>query len=89
MGGPSFTTGEEKTMDGYTVVEVVVIVDENGDYAIGVDAASAAEKYAEDFTDEGQARRVIRATINVPTPKPVELTATVAEESAAGELKVA
>ena len=76
-------------MDGYTVVEVWVIVDADGNSVLGESAEQAAERYTDDYTDEGQARRVIRATINVPTPKHVELVATVPGEVPCGELVVA
>ncbi|VTR92173.1 unnamed protein product [Gemmata massiliana] len=63
-------------------VEVWVMVDENGDYEVSKDV--------DDLQPEsGLASRMVKVTIKVPTPKAVELVATVAAEPDAGELKVA
>ena len=77
-------------MDGYTVVEVWVMVDENGEYVVHKGREELGNQYAE-YVGEltGEATRVIRATINVPTPKHVELEATLPVELPVGELKVA
>ncbi|MBP3959440.1 hypothetical protein J8F10_29705 [Gemmata sp. G18] len=63
-------------------VEVWVLVDENGDYEVSKDADELQPA-------AGLASRMVKITVNVPTPKPVELVATVAAEPDAGELRVA
>ncbi|AMV30033.1 hypothetical protein VT84_36910 [Gemmata sp. SH-PL17] len=63
-------------------VEVWVMVDENGDYEVSKDADDLQPT-------AGLAARMVKITVNVPTPKAVELVATVAEEPATAELKVA
>jgi hypothetical protein len=74
-------------MEGYTVVEIWVIVDEDGNYVAHTDKDALEERYEEEVgRSSGAATRVVRLTVNVPTPKAVELVATVAEEGAAGEL---
>jgi hypothetical protein len=70
-------------------VEVVVIVDGDGNWVVSHDQESALEKYGEEYTDDGSPRRTIRVTLKVPVPAVVELTAEIPEEAAAGELKVA
>lgn len=65
-----------------TEVELWVMVDEDGEYEVSKDR--------EDLQPTaGQASRLLRVAIKVPTPQPVELEAEIAEEPAAGELKVA
>ncbi len=66
------------------MVEVVVwvLVDENGDIAVDQDAENLQ-------ADPGLATRMVKVTVHVPKPKPVELVATVADEPDAAELKVA
>ncbi|MBP3959591.1 hypothetical protein J8F10_30470 [Gemmata sp. G18] len=63
-------------------VEVWVIVDEDGNYEVSREADELVGQ-------AGKASRMVKITVNVPTPKPVELVATVAAEIDAGELKVA
>lgn len=78
-------------MDGSTQVEVWVMVDADGDYVVAKDREALAEKYEEEFTtlNSEVTTRFIKLTVQVPTPKPIELTAVVADEPAAGELKAA
>jgi hypothetical protein len=78
-------------MDSYMTVEVWVLVDGDGDYVIAKDRESLAEKYEEEFTtlNSEVTTRFIKLTVQVPTPKPVELSAVVAEELATGGLKAA
>ena len=76
-------------MDGYTTVEVWVLVGEDGQYSAHTDADCLRERFDEECPDAGLATRVVKITVNVPTPAAVELVATVAEEPAAGELKLA
>jgi hypothetical protein len=65
-----------------TEVELWVLVDENGDYEVSKDAADLQ-------ADAGLASRVVKVTLRVPTPEPVELEAEIAAEPSVGELKVA
>ena len=71
-----------------TAVEVWILVDENGDYVCCVNRDELKNKHDEDVggLDDGLATRIVKVSLAVPTPKPVELSATVAEEPAAGEL---
>jgi hypothetical protein len=71
-------------------VEVWVMVTEDGDYVCHIDRDELIAKHEEDVGSlSGKATRILKIAVSVPTPAPVELTATVAEEPASGELKVA
>lgn len=71
-------------------VEVWVMVDEDGSYMAHEDRDALAERYKDEMSDDPTiARRMVKVTLNVPKPAPVELVATVAEEPATGELRVA
>jgi hypothetical protein len=63
-------------------VTVWVLVDENGDVAVSQDADELQ-------AEPGLATRLVKVTLNVPKPKPVELVATVEAEPETAELKVA
>lgn len=63
-------------------VELWVLVDENGDYEVSKDASELQ-------AGAGLASRMVKVKLNIPTPAAVELEAEIAEEPAAGELKVA
>jgi len=63
-------------------VEVWVMIDQGGEYEV---AKEADELQA----PAGMASRLVKVTVSVPTPKAVELVATVADEPAAAELAVA
>lgn len=63
-------------------VEVWVLVDEDGDYEVSKDASDLQP-------GAGLASRMVKVTLNVSKPRPVELQATVSEEPTTGELKVA
>lgn len=67
------------------MVEVVVwvVVDENGE------AAADCDRDNLEAASEALATRLVKITVKVPRPKPVELVATVAEEAECGELRVA
>ena len=65
-----------------TEVEVWVLVDQDGDYEIAKDREELQPAH-------GLASRLIRLTVTVPTPVPVELAATVAALPSAGELTAA
>ncbi len=50
--------------------EVWVCVDATGDYAVGVSAEAAREKYTEDIGDLGDCEgfRLVKVTVKVPMP---------------------
>jgi hypothetical protein len=74
-------------MEGFTTVEVWVCVDEDGSYVAHTDKDALEERYEEEVgRTSGAATRVVKVTLNVPTPKPVELAATVSAEPETGEL---
>ena len=66
-------------------VEVWVVVDENGDYAVGADDDGAYDAYDETVGGTRLARRAVKVTLTVPLPETVELTGT-APECGAAEL---
>lgn len=71
-----------------TTVEIWVLVDETGHYVAHTDRDALEERYEEEIgRTSGEATRVLKLTVNVPTPKPVELTAEVGAEAGVGELK--
>ena len=72
-------------------IEVLVLVDENGQWEVAEDAEKLKERYEETVgeLDAGTATRLIKVKLKVPTPKPVELEAEIEEDAAGGELKVA
>lgn len=65
-----------------TEVTLYVMIDEEGDYEIAKDAGDLQ-------APAGMASRLVKVTVNVPTPVAVELEATLDGESSGGELKVA
>ena len=77
-------------MDGYVVAEVWVLVDEDGNSVASHDREKLKELYEDEVGElGGQCTRIIRATINVPTPRHVDLIGVVPDEASGGELKVA
>lgn len=77
-------------MNGFTVVEAWVMVDEDGNYVVHEDRDMLKEKYEQDIGElSGQATRIVRMTVNVPTPKVAEVIAVAPEEAAVGGLTVA
>jgi hypothetical protein len=60
-------------------LEIYVLVDENGDCGIGVDAANAADNYTDNIQplDGTFGTRLVVLTVTVPLPTPVEIEATV------------
>jgi hypothetical protein len=78
-------------MDGMTMVEVYVVIDENGDVIATHDADKIGDLWEECVgpPDASACRRIVKVTLTIPTPKPIEMAATVAAEPAAGELKAA
>ncbi len=66
-------------------IEIWVVVDENGDYAISKDRDDLHDAYESDINGNTDlARRVIRVRLNMPLPKPLEISGTVPSESEAG-----
>lgn len=63
-----------------TEIELWVMVDEEGDWEVSKDADELQPQ-------AGLASRMVRVKLKVPTPKPVELEAEIAEEPTTGELK--
>lgn len=61
--------------------EMWLQVDEDGDWSVGPELG--------DLDVPVGASRLVKVTVNVPTPKTVELEATVAAEPSVAELKVA
>jgi hypothetical protein len=69
-------------------VDVWVVVDEDGNYVAHTDRDALEERYEDEVgRTSGGATRVLKLSVKVPLPKPVELSAEVGEEAAAGELK--
>ncbi len=66
---------------GTVEVELWVMVDEDGEYEVSKDADELQ-------APAGQASRMVKVTLTVPKPKPVELVAVIEAEPDAGELKV-
>lgn len=61
--------------------EVWILVDETGDYAVGEDANTAAERYADNIGNGAGAMRSVKVTLRIPLPKPIEVTAEIPAES--------
>lgn len=71
-------------------VEVLVMVDDQGQWEVGTDEDDLAQRWADNIGElEVGATRLVRVKVKVPCPKPVEVEATVAEEPNGVELKVA
>jgi hypothetical protein len=62
-------------------IEVFVMIDENGGYDVSKDASDLQ-------AEAGLASRMVRVTLKVPKPKPVELEAEIAAESEAATIAV-
>lgn len=61
-------------------VEVWMLVDEDGQYVVGEDKGTCAERFAENYEFGEQSTRWVRVTINVPAPKPAECMVTIKPE---------
>ena len=71
-------------------VEVWVVVDENGDYSAGASEEQASENYESEIGGgDTYSKRRIKIKLSVPKPRPLELSATVPDESHEGTLVVA
>ncbi|MFO0823028.1 MAG: hypothetical protein U0792_07895 [Gemmataceae bacterium] len=65
-------------------VEVWVVVDEDGDYAVGKDSEAASEAFEADIGSSAErGLRRVKVTVKVPLPKPLEVVGTVVEEEPA------
>lgn len=62
-------------------VEVWVLVDAAGEVVAGTSEEQAAERYGEEVGELAAAAgfRMVKLTLTVPLPKPIEITATVAD----------
>lgn len=69
-------------------IEIFVIVDENGDYAIHKERSEVEQAYCDDIGDAEAAKRLIVVKLNVPLPKPIEVTATVPAEPSTATVEV-
>lgn len=70
--------------------EVFILVDANGDYAIGLDEPSARDTYEETIQalTDCDGFRLVKVTVAVPLPAVVELTGAVPAVEPAGPLAV-
>ena len=70
-------------------IEVLVLVDEDGNWEVAHDADVLKERYEESVGElnAGTATRLVKVKLKVPVPRPVELEAEVCEEVSGGELK--
>ncbi len=69
-------------------VEVWIVIDENGDYAVAATQEAAVERFADEVGGE-LATRQVKVTLKVPLPKPLEMTGEVPAEPEGAELRVA
>jgi hypothetical protein len=72
--------------------ETVLIVDANGDYAVGKDFDAAKEAYENDVGELASCEggfRVVRVVVAVPLPEVVELTGEAPEQGGKATLAVA
>lgn len=71
-------------------VEVWVLVDAEGNHAAGTSAEAAREAYEQDVQAlvDCDGFRLVKVTLQVPLPVPVELTGKAAELGAPGSLFV-
>jgi hypothetical protein len=77
-------------MNETMTVEVWVAANDACDYAVATSEDDLKGCYENQVGEwAGNAIRVLRLLVTIPVPKPVELTATVSDEPATGELKVA
>lgn len=60
-------------------IAVWVMVDSDGDYAVGIDADNAADNYDQEV-NANSGRRLVKVLVTVPLPVPLEATATIEEE---------
>lgn len=72
-------------------IELVAIIDENGDYGAGVDEEAAREDYANRIQalEDAAGLRTVRLALTVPLPSVISLAGCVADEGGAVELVAA
>lgn len=73
------TKTASKTAPRYVDVEAWIIVDENGEYAVGADLDTAGDAYADVSEGTATARRTVRLTVRVALPATVTVDAGVVE----------
>ena len=66
-------------------LEIYVVVDGNGDFAVGITIENAKQVYADDFgpLEDAEGFRVVKLTVAVPLPELIEAAATAAEDEPA------
>lgn len=67
-------------MDRFIDAEVWVMVGEDGQYTAHTDPDQLNERFDDECDGAGNARRVVKITVRVPLPAPVEVVATVSAE---------
>jgi len=62
-----------------TEIDVIILIDEDGDYAVHHDADAIKERYEEEISeiDGTKAYRLVKLTVKVPTPSPAVAVITV------------
>ena len=73
-------------MAKFQTIEVWVVVDEQGDYECAADFDAAAERFDENVGGNG-GRRVVKLSVKVPLPTPIELPGEVEADPEPSELK--
>ncbi len=63
-----------------TECEIWIVIDPNGDYAVGVDVDAAHEAYENDIAN-CKVLQTYKLKLSVPTPAPRTLTATIPAEA--------
>ena len=63
----------------YFAVNIVLLVDEDGDYAVGQDEDDARERY-DDEVGGDRARHFIHLSIRVPLPWPIHVSGTLPKQ---------
>ena len=68
-----------------TTIELWACIDSNGDYATGEDAEKARERYEENVgaVSEAEGFRLVKVSVLVSLPEPVELTGEASDEETA------
>lgn len=69
--------------------EVWVMVGEDGQYSVHHDPDGLRARFDQECDGAGLVTRVVKLTVKVPRPKPVELVAVIAEETTTGEVQTA
>lgn len=73
----------------YVECEVWVKVSEDGQWDVGPDAETCASNYRSSVDEDGTlACRMVKLTVRVPVPKPIEATVTCPEEPQGADVSV-